>query len=73
MELRETFDMEKRIALAHRISEILHEDQPYTFLFCPYSLVALSSRYRNVKVYPSGLASEAFWVPEKEQLRVSGL
>lgn len=73
VELRETFDMEKRIALAHRISEILHEDQPYTFLFCPYSLVALSSRYRNVKVYPSGLASEAFWVPEKEQLRVPGL
>lgn len=71
--MRETFDVEKRIALAHQISAILHEDQPYTFLFAPYSLVALSSRYRNVRVFPSGLATEAFWVPVKEQLPVPGL
>ena len=73
VQMRETFDVEKRIKLAHEISAILHEDQPYTFLFCPYSLVALSSRYRNVRVFPSGLASEAFWVPVKEQMPVPGL
>ena len=73
IKMRETFDMPERIRLAHRISEILHEDQPYTFLFCPYSLVALSSRYRNVRIYPSGLADEAFWVPAAEQLPVPGL
>ena len=73
VQMRETFDMKERIRLAHRISEILHEDQPYTFLFCPYSLAALSSRYRNVRVFPAGLAEEAFHVPAKEQLPVPGL
>ncbi|MBQ9503238.1 MAG: peptide-binding protein [Lentisphaeria bacterium] len=73
IELRKTFDMPRRIELARRIAAILHEDQPYTFLFCPYSLVALSSRYRNVRVFPSGLAEELFWVPVRDQLAVPGL
>ena len=73
IKMRETFDMSERVRLAHRISEILHDDQPYTFLFCPYSLVALSSRYRNVRVFPAGLNDEAFWVPAAEQLPVPGL
>jgi len=73
IEMRKTFDMPRRIELARRIAAILHEDQPYTFLFCPYSLVALSSRYRNVRVFPSGLAEELFWVPARDQLAVPGL
>ena len=71
--MRETFDVPERIRIAHRISEILHEDQPYTFLFCPYSLVAQSARYRNVRVFPAGLMNTAFWVPAAEQLPVPGL
>ena len=73
VEMRKTFDVSRRIELARRISAVLHEDQPYTFLFCPYSLVALSARYRNVRVFPAGLAEETFWVPGKEQLPVPGM
>ena len=72
-ELRRTFDMEKRIELARRFCRILHEEQPYTFLFVPYSLVAQSGRYRNVRVFPTGMPESLFWVPRNEQRPVPGL
>ena len=54
-EMRTEFDSEKRIALAHKIGELLHADQPYTFLVWPYSLVAVSGKFNNLKVYPAGM------------------
>ena len=55
--LRATFDMDERIRIARRIEAIIHEDQPYTFLYAPYSLVAQWDRLRNVKIFPGGLES----------------
>ena len=72
-ELRITFDMEKRVSISRQISRILHEDQPYTFLFTSYSLSAYSARYRNVQVFPVGLQTAAFWVPALQQLPVPGM
>ena len=60
---RVTFEREKRIALYHRFHEILHEEQPYTFLFCTESLVALDRRFRNVRIYPLGLFPREWFVP----------
>ena len=54
-ELRRTFDMKERIRIARRIEAIIHEDQPYTFLYVPDSLVALWSHYENVRLFPGGL------------------
>jgi len=71
--LRRTFDMKKRIALAHRFCRILHEEQPYTFLFVPNNLEAISSRYRNVRKFPTGIPDSILWVPAAEQRKVSGL
>ena len=65
--LRRTLDAEKRNELNLKAAQILHEDQPYTFLVWPYSLVASSSRYRNLKVHPSGMAILPAWTPEPEQ------
>lgn len=70
-ELRVTFDRKKRIELAHRFHKLLHEEQPYTFLFVPYNLVALSSRYRNVHVFPLGIADDIMWTPKAEQMPVN--
>ena len=56
-ELRRTFDMKERIRLTRRIERIIHEDQPYTFLYTPDALVALWSCYGNVKLFPGGLES----------------
>ena len=72
-EMQLCFDMKKRIALGQRIARLLHEEQPYTFLFFPNSLTALSGRYRNVRLFPAGLPESIMYTPEKEQLRVPGI
>ena len=61
------FDEQKRIALYHRFDAILHEEQPYTFLFCGQDLEALDKRFRGVKVYKFGLDWREWWVPERLQ------
>lgn len=66
-EARLEFDHEKRAALYHRLSAIIHEEQPYTYLYCTKALVAVDKRFRNVKVYPRGLDSTEWWVPAKLQ------
>ncbi len=69
-EARREFDPVKRRALYHRFHEILHEEQPYTFLFTTEALVAVDRRFENVKVYPMGLELREWWVPlEKQRYR----
>ncbi len=55
-EARHTFDIEKRKKLYYRFQEILAEDQPYTFLYIPYSLVAVHKRVRGIKPAPAGIS-----------------
>ncbi len=64
---RREFDPEKRYVLYHRFHEILHREQPYTFLFTTQALVAVSRRFQNVNVYPMGLAPLEWWVPLEKQ------
>lgn len=54
-EARREFDPERRRKLYHRLHEIIHEEQPYTFLFTTKALVAVHRRIGNVHVYPLGL------------------
>ena len=61
-DMRAEFDPEKRIELAHKAGEIFHADQPYTFLVWPYSLSAVSSEYKNLKLYPAGLEVTPAWL-----------
>jgi peptide/nickel transport system substrate-binding protein len=72
-EIRRTFDVKKRIELCREFHRILHEEQPYTFLFAPYSLLAQSRRYKNVHKFPLGIPTEIMWTPKSEQLKVPGL
>lgn len=64
---RTTFDHAKRIELYHRFHEIVHQEQPYTFLFCRDALYALDKRFANVAVYPIALDPAEWWVPQAEQ------
>lgn len=64
---RVTFDKEKRIKLYRRFHRIMHEEQPYTFLFVNESLVAVDRRFVNVNVYPLGLDTTEWWVPGKRR------
>lgn len=62
-EARTEFNREKRIEIYRRFSRIVSEEQPYTFLFCRKSTVALHKRFKGVKVYPLGLDQLEWFVP----------
>ena len=64
---RREIDLDKRIVLYKRFHQIMHEEQPYTFLMAPYTLTAIDRRFRNVEVYPLGMDADLFWVPAAEQ------
>ena len=66
---RHTFDREKRRQIYFKFQEILAEDQPYTFLFVPDSLPAISRRFRGVKPAPAGIDYNfiKWYVPKAEQ------
>ncbi len=55
LEGRQTFNLEKRKAIYHRIHAILAEDQPYTFLYVPDSLLVLNKRFKGVRKSPIGI------------------
>lgn len=52
---RVEFDEAKRNVLYQRFSELVHEDQPYTFLYANYSLVVVSKRVENALVHKAGM------------------
>jgi len=66
-EARVTFEKEKRIQLYRRFHRIMHDQQPYTFLFMNESLVAVDRRFENVNVYPLGFDTSEWWVPASDQ------
>ncbi len=74
-ELRVTFDHKKRVELCFQFHRLLHEEQPYTFLFSPYTLLALSSRYQNVHKFPASMSiqQEIMWTPKEKQLKIPDL
>ena len=66
-EARLEFDEQKRIELYHRFDAMLHEDQPYTFLFCIQEIDAVAKRFQNVKDYKFGMDSREWGVPASQQ------
>ena len=61
------FDKFKRAEMYHRLHAILHDEQPYTFLFSRKALAALDKRFRNVNVYPLGPTAREWFVPAELQ------
>lgn len=61
------FDRGKRAKMYHRFHEILHEEQPYTFLFNSPRKVAVDKRFQNVKLYALGFDFHEWWVPKDRQ------
>lgn len=68
--IRVCFDIKERIELCHKFHRLLHEEQPYTFLFTRDELVAQHKRYRNVRIFPGGTPVRIMWVPSAEQAQV---
>ncbi len=65
IELRKEFDLEKRKKLCMEIEKIIHEEQPYTFMFYMDALIALDEGFKNVKVFPYGVKPLSFYWQEK--------
>ena len=64
---RGEFDTQKRIQLYKKFQQILHEEQPYTFLYVAKRVSAVQRRFEGVEVYPDGLRPVEWWVPRDRQ------
>lgn len=66
---RSTFNQQKRKKYYDRFQEILAEDQPYTFLYVPDSLIIINKRFRGIEPAPIGLDYNfiKWYVPQDEQ------
>lgn len=66
---RYTLDQDRRKKIYFKLQELLAEDQPYTFLYIPYSLEAIDKRFRGIKPAAIGISYniERWWVPRSKQ------
>lgn len=66
---RATPDMQKRKALYDRLQEVLADEQPYCFLFVPYALPVVQSRFQGIEPALAGIMYnfEKWWVPRDQQ------
>ncbi len=66
---RSTFNEEERRKAYFKFQEILASDQPYVFLYVPYSLPVVSSRIHGIVPAPAGITYnlEKWYVPEELQ------
>ena len=66
-EARRTFDESKRNKLYHKLHRILHEEQPYTFLFTRPTFRLIDKRFRNTNIHEMGFNYLEWYVPKGEQ------
>ena len=64
---RAELDRDTRIAKYHRLHEILHDEQPYLFLYARPGLWAFDKRFNGVVEHKSGLDPLDWWVPTSMQ------
>ncbi len=66
---RRIYDRSKRRRLYCKFQEILAEEQPYVFLYVPYALPIVSSRFKNVEATPIGIMYniDRWYVPKQLQ------
>ncbi|WP_428566000.1 MAG: peptide-binding protein [Solidesulfovibrio sp. DCME] len=66
---RHTVDQAARKKIYDAFQEILHQEQPYLFLYAPYALPILSARFQDVAVAPAGISYNftKWWVPRDRQ------
>lgn len=64
---RQTLDKDKRNALYHKFHQILHEEQPYTFIYTKPENRFLDRRFENVIVHKLGVDEHEWYVPKEKQ------
>jgi peptide/nickel transport system substrate-binding protein len=66
-EVRQTMDPARRDILCHRICRIIHEQQPFTFLFARPIFRAVDKRFKNVNIHKLGMNYLEWYVPKDKQ------
>ncbi len=61
---RVEFSRKERIKKYREFTQILYEEQPYTFLFARRSTVVAHKKFDNVILYPLGLDSLEWFIPQ---------
>jgi len=64
---RQTLDSDKRNELYHQFHRILHEEQPYTFIYTRPEQRFLDKRFQNVIVHKLGIDEREWYVPTQSQ------
>ncbi len=69
---RDTANMQERKEFYHKVQEIFAEEQPYCFLFVPYSLPVVQARIRGIEPALAGIAYNFndWWIPKALQRHV---
>jgi peptide/nickel transport system substrate-binding protein len=69
---RVTLDPAARNALYHQLHRLLHQEQPYTFMWAGESLRLMSPRVKGVRQHSLGLDWREWWVGRAEAAREEG-
>jgi peptide/nickel transport system substrate-binding protein len=64
---RRELNEEKRMEIWHKVHQIIHEEQPYTFLHASLSLAFVNGRFKNTEPYKVGMNSFDWYVPALKQ------
>lgn len=66
---RRLLDQEKRKPIYDRIQQILHEQQPYCFLYVPMALPMVNARVMGIEPAPAGITHNfiRWWIPKAHQ------
>lgn len=64
---RRELNEDKRYAMYHEFHKIVHEEQPFTFLFIRPERAFLDKLFENVKIHTLGLNQLEWYVPKEKQ------
>jgi len=64
---RRTIDDNARNKLYHQLHQMIHDEQPYTFLFARPTFRLVDRRFKNVIIHELGLNYLEWYVPKNEQ------
>ncbi len=69
VEARVEINQSKRKVLYDKIQEIIHKDQPYCFLYVPYSLPIVQTKFHGIEPAPAGIMYnfDRWWIPKNLQ------
>ncbi len=66
-QIRITIDLTESDVLCRKLHRLIHEQQPYTFLFTRPTFRAVDKRFENVNIHKLGLNYLEWYVPKEKQ------